>query len=65
MDVVNRGLSGWNTNNVLTYLNKLIPQKTTSSPELKYLVISNKSQIELTANIDRLFFSAQMTQSCR
>lgn len=38
LDIVNRGLSGYNTANVLKYLERLIPDKTSSSPELKYLV---------------------------
>ncbi|TQV99470.1 GDSL Lipase/Acylhydrolase family protein [Cordyceps javanica] len=39
LDVVNRGLSGYNTANVLEYFDRLIPEKTSSSPEIKYLVI--------------------------
>ncbi|PQK12623.1 hypothetical protein BB8028_0003g12390 [Beauveria bassiana] len=38
-DVVNRGLSGYNTANILKYFDRLFPEKTSSSPEIKYLVI--------------------------
>ncbi|EGX96851.1 GDSL Lipase/Acylhydrolase family protein [Cordyceps militaris CM01] len=39
LDIVNRGLSGYNTANVLEYFDRLFPKKTPSSPEIKYLVI--------------------------
>ena len=52
LDVVNRGLSGYNTANVLEYFDRLIPEKTPSSPEIKYLVkakLSPTISLQLTA----------------
>ncbi|OAA69438.1 GDSL Lipase/Acylhydrolase family protein [Cordyceps fumosorosea ARSEF 2679] len=46
LDVVNRGLSGYNTANVLEYFDRLFPEKTPSSPEIRYL----KQVILLGAN---------------
>ncbi|KJZ74085.1 hypothetical protein HIM_06534 [Hirsutella minnesotensis 3608] len=39
LDVVNRGFSGWNTANVLQYLDQIIPEPNPSSPQMRYLVI--------------------------
>ncbi|KAL0931656.1 gdsl lipase acylhydrolase family protein [Colletotrichum truncatum] len=37
-DVVNRGFSGWNTENALKYLPDIIASPSDSGPQLKYLV---------------------------
>ncbi|KYK60088.1 uncharacterized protein DCS_01222 [Drechmeria coniospora] len=39
LDVVNRGLSGWNSANVVEHLDRLFPKPTTLSPRIKHLVI--------------------------
>ncbi|PHH82760.1 hypothetical protein CDD82_4925 [Ophiocordyceps australis] len=39
LDVVNRGLGGWNTSKVLKYLDDIIPKPTGSTPKMKYLII--------------------------
>ncbi|QUC18624.1 uncharacterized protein UV8b_02865 [Ustilaginoidea virens] len=39
LDVVNRGFSGWNSANAVEYLSEMIPQQTSSSPKLKYLIV--------------------------
>ncbi|KAK5990075.1 Isoamyl acetate-hydrolyzing esterase 1-like protein [Cladobotryum mycophilum] len=38
-DVVNRGLSGWNTANVLKYFAEIFPEPHPYSPKIEYLVI--------------------------
>ena len=37
-DVVNRGFSGWNTENAIKYLEDIFPASTESSPKIKYIV---------------------------
>ncbi|PHH61104.1 hypothetical protein CDD81_766 [Ophiocordyceps australis] len=39
LDVVNRGFSGWNTSNVVKYLDTIIPKPTESTPKMRYIII--------------------------
>ncbi|CAM1505361.1 Fc.00g109980.m01.CDS01 [Cosmosporella sp. VM-42] len=50
VDVVNRGLSGWNSSHALQYLPEIFPERTEGSPKMDYLVIlfgANDSVIPL------------------
>lgn len=47
MDVVNRGLSGWNTNNVLKYMDDIFHQPNLTTPKIKYLVSAIRRSLEL------------------
>lgn len=38
LDVVNRGLSGYNTEDVLRYLDDLVPAPDSKTPQIAYLV---------------------------
>jgi lysophospholipase L1-like esterase len=39
LDVINRGFSGWNTDNYVNYLDQVFPKPSEQSPKLKYLFI--------------------------
>ncbi|KAH7328499.1 GDSL-like Lipase/Acylhydrolase [Stachybotrys elegans] len=39
LDVINRGLSGWNTKNAMEYIDKIFPEPTPSSPKIAYLLV--------------------------
>ncbi|KND94916.1 GDSL esterase/lipase [Tolypocladium ophioglossoides CBS 100239] len=52
LDVVNRGLSGWNTANVVKHLHDILPEPTDSSPKIKYLIVllgTNDSVLQMPA----------------
>jgi len=39
LDVINRGLSGWNTKNAVEYLDQIFPKPSPSSPKINYLLV--------------------------
>ncbi|KAF4506790.1 hypothetical protein G6O67_006835 [Ophiocordyceps sinensis] len=39
LDIVNRGLSGWNTANAMQYIDDIIPEPRASSPVIKFLIV--------------------------
>ncbi|KAF4121241.1 GDSL-like Lipase/Acylhydrolase [Geosmithia morbida] len=39
LDVINRGLSGWNTKNLIEYMDRIFPEPTANTPEIKYVAI--------------------------
>ncbi|KAK8026540.1 hypothetical protein PG991_003596 [Apiospora marii] len=50
LDVINRGFSGWNTKNVVRYLEKIFPPRSEATPRIEYLLVllgANDAALEL------------------